>query len=48
MFITQEGRYLLRSNVSGKEPKGLWQFYTQLTQVEAAFKDFKDVLNLRE
>ena len=43
----REGRYLLRSNVSGKEPNRLWQFYTQLTQVEAAFKDFKDDLNLR-
>jgi transposase len=44
----REGRYLLRSNiVSGRPPEELWQFYIQLTQVEAAFKDLKDDLGLR-
>ena len=44
----REGRYLLRSNlVSGRSPEELWYFYIQLTQVEAAFKDLKDDLNLR-
>lgn len=43
----REGRYLLRSNLSGEEPAKLWQFYIQLTQVEAAFKDLKDDLGLR-
>ncbi len=44
----REGRYLLRSNlVSGRPPEELWQFYIQLTQVEAAFKDLKDDLSLR-
>lgn len=43
----REGRYLLRSNLSGREPEKLWQFYIQLTQVEAAFKDLKDDLSLR-
>ena len=43
----REGRYLLRSNLSGEDPGKLWQFYVQLTQVEAAFKDFKDDLALR-
>ena len=43
----REGRYLLRSNLSGKEPGKLWEFYIQLTQVEAAFKDLKDDLGLR-
>jgi transposase len=44
----REGRYLLRSNiVSGRPPEELWQFYIQLTQVEAAFKDLKDELGLR-
>lgn len=43
----REGRYLLRSNLSGENPEKLWQFYIQLTQVEAAFKDLKDDLNLR-
>jgi transposase len=43
----REGRYLLRSNLSGEDPARLWQFYIQLTQVEAAFKDLKDDLSLR-
>jgi len=44
----REGRYLLRSNiVSGRSPEELWHFYIQLTQVEGAFKDLKDDLNLR-
>jgi transposase len=43
----REGRYLLRSNLSVQDPSVLWQFYVQLTQVEAAFKDLKDDLRLR-
>jgi transposase len=43
----REGRYLLRSNLSAQEPEKLWQFYIQLTQVEAAFKDLKDDRALR-
>jgi transposase len=43
----REGRYLLRSNLSGEDPAKLWQFYVQLTQIEAAFKDMKDDLSLR-
>jgi len=43
----REGRYLLRSNLTGQEPARLWQFYVQLTQIEAAFKDLKDDLSLR-
>ena len=43
----REGCYLLRSNLSGQDPSQLWQFYIQLTQVEAAFKDLKDDLSLR-
>jgi len=43
----REGRYLLRSNLSAQGPEKLWQFYMQLTQVEAAFKDLKDDLSLR-
>lgn len=43
----REGRYLLRSNLSAEDPGKLWQFYIQLTQVEAAFKDLKDDLSLR-
>ena len=43
----REGRYLLRTNLCGQEPAQLWQFYIQLVEVEAAFKNLKDDLQLR-
>jgi transposase len=43
----REGRYLLRTNMSGHDPAQLWQFYIQLVEVEAAFKNLKDDLQLR-
>jgi transposase len=43
----REGRYLLRTNLVGREPAELWQFYIQLTEVEAAFRNLKDDLKLR-
>jgi transposase len=43
----REGRYLLRTNLTGKEPAQLWQFYIQLVEIEAAFKNLKDDLQLR-
>jgi hypothetical protein len=43
----REGRYLLRTNLYGKDPAQLWQFYIQLVEVEAAFKTMKDDLHLR-
>src|SRR6202035_1581191 len=43
----REGRYLLRSNLCGKDPAELWRFYIQLVEVEAAFKTLKDDLQLR-
>jgi hypothetical protein len=43
----REGRYLLRTNLSGRDPAQLWQFYIRLTEIEAAFKNLKDDLNLR-
>jgi transposase len=43
----REGRYLLRSNLCGREPAELWQFYIQLVEIEAAFKNLKDDLALR-
>jgi len=43
----REGRYLLRSNLTGRDKAQLWQFYVQLVQVEEAFKNLKDDLNLR-
>ena len=43
----REGRYLLRSNLPAEDPARLWQFYIQLTQGEAAFKDLKQDVGLR-
>ena len=43
----REGRYLLRTNLSGKEPAELWRLYIQLTEIEAAFKSLKGDLRLR-
>src|SRR6202140_3553249 len=43
----REGRYLLRTNLCGREPAQLWQFYIRLVEVEAAFKTMKDDLQLR-
>ena len=38
----REGRYLLRTNLCGKDPAELWSFYIQLVEIEAAFKNLKD------
>jgi transposase len=43
----REGRYVLRTNLCGREPAQLWQFYIQLVEIEAAFKNLKDDLKLR-
>jgi transposase len=43
----REGRYLLRTNLSSQDPGQLWQFYIQLVEIEAAFKNLKDDLKLR-
>jgi len=43
----REGRYLLRSNLTATDPAQLWQFYLQLVEVEAAFKDLKSELAVR-
>jgi transposase len=43
----REGRYLLRSNLCGRDPAELWQFYVQLVEIEAAFKNLKADLHLR-
>lgn len=43
----REGRYLLRSNLTANDPAQLWQFYLQLVEVEAAFKNLKDELAIR-
>ncbi len=42
-----EGCYLLRTNLSGRGPEELWRMYTQLTDVEEAFRAEKTELKLR-
>ena len=43
----REGRYLLRSNLTGRDPAELWQHYILLTEVEQAFKELKHDLSIR-
>jgi hypothetical protein len=43
----REGRYLLRTNLVGRDPAQMWEFYTQLVQVEEAFKHLKGDLAIR-
>jgi transposase len=43
----REGRYLLRTNLAGRDPAQMWEFYTQLVQVEEAFKNLKGDLAIR-
>ena len=42
-----EGRYLLRSNLTEREPGQLWNLYMQLVQVEEALKNLKGDLAVR-
>ena len=43
----REGRYLLRTNLVGREPAEMWEFYIQLVHVEEAFRNLKGDLALR-
>ncbi len=43
----REGCYLLRSNLVHQDPRVLWEYYIQLTEVEQAFKDLKQDLAVR-
>lgn len=43
----REGRYLLRSNMVGRDPAQMWSFYMQLVHVEEAFKTLKGDLEIR-
>ena len=43
----RESHYLLRTNLTGKDPVQLWKFYIQLVEIEAAFRALKDDLGLR-
>lgn len=37
----------MRTNLTGYDPAQLWEFYTQLTQVEEAFRNLKGDLAIR-
>jgi hypothetical protein len=43
----QEGSYLLRSNLTERDPAQLWTLYLQLVEIEQAFKELKDDLAIR-
>ena len=43
----REGRYLLRSNMTGEDPATLWKCYMRLTEIEQAFKELKHDLAIR-
>lgn len=43
----REGRYLLRTNLTDRDPATLWALYMRLVQVEEAFKTLKGDLALR-
>jgi len=47
MVRRREGRYLLRSNLTGEDPAALWRYYIQLTEIEQAFKELKSDLAIR-
>ena len=42
-----EGTYLLRTNLTAAPPEELWQQYIILTEVEQAFKELKNDLDIR-
>lgn len=46
-WYRREGRYLLRTNLIGADPKVLWEYYLQLVTIEAVFKNLKDDLEIR-
>ena len=46
-MLRREGRYLLRTNLTATDPAKVWEFYLQLVEVEAAFKNLKGDLAVR-
>ena len=42
-----DGHYLLRSNLSDKEPQHVWELYMLLVEIEAVFRSFKNDLGIR-
>ena len=43
----REGCYLLRTNMAGRDPAELWQYYMQLVVIEETFRTLKGDLGLR-
>lgn len=43
----REGRYLLRTNLVGRQPAQMWELYMQLVHVEEAFRNLKGDLSIR-
>jgi transposase len=43
----QDGIYMLRTNLTEKDPARLWEQYIQLTEVETAFRTLKSDIGLR-
>jgi len=43
----REGRYLLRTNLTERDPAQLWGYYLQLVRVEEAFRNLKGDLAIR-
>jgi len=43
----REGCYLLRTNMTGRDPDELWRYYMQLVAIEEAFRTLKGDLGLR-
>ena len=43
----REGRYLLRSNLTGEDPATLWRYYMRLAEIEQAFKEPEHDLAVR-
>lgn len=42
-----QGCYILRTNLTGMDPKELWRHYIQLTEAEAAFRLVKEEMRIR-
>ena len=42
-----EGTYLLRTNLTAEKPEELWKLYIVLTEIQQAFKELKNDLDIR-
>ena len=43
----REGRYLLRSNLTGEDPAHIWNLYMRLVEIEECFRNLKGDLSIR-